>query len=547
MNNNSPSAAGAPSAAGVPSAAGAPPVTGTDEIDGRGETQNRSLKELELLNPCFAVSAVLILVFVLATLAFPEKANTQLVGARDWVINHFDWLFMASGNLFVLFCFALILLPMGRIRIGGADAVPDFTRRSWFAMLFAAGMGIGLMFWSVTEPVAYYTGWSGTPLNVAAHTPEAKSLALGATMLHWGLHPWAMYGVVGLALAFFSYNKGLPLTVRSVFYPLLGDRAWGPIGHIIDILAVLATLFGLATSLGLGAQQAAGGLSYLSDIENGVTTQIALIILITAVAIFSVVRGLDRGVKVLSNINMLLALALLLFVVFAGTFSGLFANLSQLFGTYVQNIIPLGNWVNRPDETWLHGWTVFYWAWWISWSPFVGMFIARISRGRTVREFITAVLIVPTLVCGIWVAAFGGTALEQVQANVGELAGGVTDASLTMFQMLANLPLAPLLSAAAIILVLLFFVTSSDSGSLVIASITAGGRENAPLFHRVFWATMEGLIAAALLIGGGAQALKALQAGSVTAGLPFTIVLILMCVSLYKGLSDDVRSSHRSV
>ncbi len=516
-------------------------AAGADEFVGRRRAPNRAVDRFALLNPSFIVSAVLILVFVLATLAFPSQANTELVGARDWAIDHFDWLFMASSNLFVLFCFALILLPVGRIRIGGADAVPDFTRLSWFSMLFAAGMGIGLMFWSVTEPVAYYTGWSGTPLNVAAHTPEGKSLALGATMLHWGLHPWAMYGVVGLALAFFAFNKGLPLAVRSVFYPLLGDRAWGPIGHVIDILAVLATLFGLATSLGLGAQQAAGGLSYLSDIENDTVTQIVLIVLITAVAIVSVVRGLDRGVKVLSNINMLLALSLLVFVILTGMAS-FFANVSDLFTAYARNIIPLGNWVNRPDESWLHGWTVFYWAWWISWSPFVGMFIARISRGRTVREFITAVLLIPTLVCGIWVAAFGGMALEQVQANVGELAAGVSDASLTMFQMLANLPLAPLLSTAAIVLVLLFFVTSSDSGSLVIAGITSGGKEDIPMFHRVFWASVEGLIAAALLFGGGDQALNALQAAAVTAGLPFAIVLILMCVSLYKGLHDEIHT-----
>ncbi|MBB3061993.1 BCCT family transporter [Microbulbifer rhizosphaerae] len=526
-----------------------PPLTACadqayDDVEHEIGEQNIQVAGFDMHTPVFGISALLILVFVAVTLMFPEAANARLVGIRDWAIDHFDWLFMVGANLFVLFCFALILLPVGRIRIGGPDAKPDFSRPSWFAMLFAAGMGIGLMFWSVAEPVAYFTGWSGTPLNVAIHTPEGKSLALGATMLHWGLHPWAMYGVVGLALAFFAYNKGLPLTIRAVFYPLLGNRIWGPIGHVIDTLAALATIFGLATSLGLGAQQAASGLGYLSGIENNTTTQMVLIALITGVAILSVVRGLDGGVKVLSNLNMVLALALLVFVTLAGSTSGFFANLFDLFGSYARNILQLSSWTHREDETWFHGWTIFYWAWWISWSPFVGMFIARVSRGRTVREFLTAVLVIPTLVCGIWVAAFGGTALDQVQANVGELANGVSDVSLSMFQMLANLPMAPLLSAGAICLVLLFFVTSSDSGSLVIAGITAGGKEDTPVAQRVFWATLVGLIAAALLYGGGKQALSALQAGAVTAGLPFTIVLISMCLSLYKGLSLDSRAPH---
>lgn len=511
------------------------------DIEYKAGQDNVQVMGLDVHNPVFGISAILILLFVVGALLAPAESKAMLEGARGWSINNFDWLFMISGNIFVVFCLALIVLPVGKIRLGGPHAKPDFSRHSWLSMLFAAGMGIGLMFWSVAEPVAYYTDWYGTPLNAAANSPEGASMAMGATMFHWGLHPWAIYGVVALALAFFSYNKGLPLTVRSAFYPLLGKHVWGPAGHLIDVLAVLATMFGLATSLGLGAQQAASGLSHLFGIDSGISTQVAVIVVVTAITLFSVVRGLDGGVKLLSNINMLIALALLLFVIFAGTLSGFFSNLTLLLGSYAENIVPLSNWVDREDQTWYHGWTVFYWAWWVSWSPFVGMFIARVSKGRTVREFMIAVLLIPTLMSAVWMAAFGGNALDQIQNNVGELTKGVGDVSLTMFHMLANLPLAEITSGLAIILVLVFFITSSDSGSLVIDGITAGGKEDAPVTQRVFWAVIVGLIAGVLLIGGGADSLKALQAGAITAGLPFTVILLVMCWSLYKGLKSEVR------
>jgi BCCT family betaine/carnitine transporter len=400
-------------------------------------------------------------------------------------------------------------------------------------------MGIGLMFWSVAEPVGYYTDWFGTPLNVAPNTPEAKDMALGAVMYHWGLHPWAIYGVVALSLAFFAYNKGMPLTIRSAFYPILGERCWGWPGHIIDVLAVLATIFGLATSLGLGAKQAAGGMHFLFDTPNAINVQIGIIVGVTAAAVISVMRGLDGGVKLLSNINMGLAALLLLFVMIAGPTVLIFTTMGQTAVDYVANIIPLSNWIGREDQGFLHDWTVFYWAWWISWSPFVGMFIARVSYGRSVREFLTAVLLVPTLVTVVWMATFGGSGLHQTINGIGELANGVGDSSLALFQMLAELPLTAITSFLAIVLVLVFFITSSDSGSLVIDSITAGGKLDAPVPQRVFWAIMEGLIAGALLYGGGEQALNALQAGAITTGLPFTVVLLVMCFSLYKGLSAE--------
>ena len=498
---------------------------------------------MDFHNPVFIICTVLILVFVIATLIFPAEAKSALDGAKGWSINNFDWLFMAGGNAFVLFCLLMIVLPVGKIRLGGPDAKPDFSTRSWFAMLFAAGMGIGLMFWSVAEPVAYYTDWYGTPLQAPPNTEEGAKMAMGATLYHWGLHPWAIYGVVALSLAFFHYNKKLPLTIRSAFFPLLGDRCWGRIGDLIDVVAVLATIFGLATSLGLGAKQAAGGLNFLFDIPNTINTQLAIIIGVTVVAIFSVVRGLEGGVKLLSNINMGLATLLLAFVIIAGPTAVIFTTMGTTATSYIENIIPLSNWIGREDQTWFHGWTVFYWAWWVSWSPFVGMFIARISKGRTVREFITAVLLVPTVVTTLWMAAFGGTALEQAKNGVGALSNGIGEVSLAMFQMLENLPLSGITSAIGILLVLVFFVTSSDSGSLVIDSITAGGKVDAPVPQRIYWATLEGVIAGTLLFGGGAQALGALQAGAIATGLPFTLVLLLMCVSLYKGLRTEIPAS----
>lgn len=495
---------------------------------------------LDVLNPVFGTSAVLIFAFILGSILFPADASALLSGARNWSISNFDWFFMIAGNIFVLFCFVLIALPLGKIRLGGTEAKPEHSTISWFSMLFAAGMGIGLMFWSVAEPVAYYTGWYGTPFDVVKYTPEAKDLAMGATMFHWGLHPWAIYAVVGLSLAFFAYNKGLPLTIRSAFYPLFGEKVWGAIGHVIDVIAVLATIFGLATSLGFGALQAAGGLHFLFDIPNTLTTQILVIVGVTAVAIISVARGLEGGVKLLSGVNMIIAAVLAIFVIVVGQTGAIFSAVGSYFVSYVGNVIPLSNWIGREDETFYHGWTVFYWAWWISWSPFVGMFIARVSRGRTVREFVVAVLLVPTAVSLLWMSVFGGSALEQAEMGVGALANGISDSSLAMFQMFANLPLTSVTSFVAIVLVLIFFVTSADSGSLVIDGITAGGKTDAPMIQRVFWATLVGLIAIALLLGGGSEALGAIQATAITIGLPFTLLMLIMCIGLWKGLHSDM-------
>jgi BCCT family betaine/carnitine transporter len=499
---------------------------------------------MDVHHPVFWIAAGLVLIFVIGTLIAPGPAKELLDGAKWWSIAKFDWLFMISANIFVIFSLALVVLPVGKIRLGGDDAKPEFSTYSWFAMLFAAGMGIGLMFWSVAEPTAYYTGWYETPLGVAANTPEAAQKAMSATMFHWGLHPWAIYAVVALSLAFFSFNKGLPLTIRSAFYPLIKDHSWGPFGHMIDTIAVVATLFGLATSLGFGAQQAAAGIEFLMGVPaeesgNAIGIQLAIILFVTCVALVSVLRGLDGGVKLLSNINMAIAGVLLAFVLIVGPTVFIFTTIGTTAVGYVQDIFSYSNWIGRDDEAWMQGWTIFYWAWWISWSPFVGMFIARVSYGRTVREFIIAVLLVPTLVTLVWMSVFGGSALDQIMNEVGALAGGLDSVELAMFQMLENLPFTMITSGVGIILVLVFFITSSDSGSLVIDSITSGGKIDAPVVQRIFWVIIESVVAAALLFGGGADALGALQAAAITVGLPFTLVLLAMCLSLYLGLKHE--------
>ena len=505
---------------------------------------------LDIHNPVFVISGLTIVAFVILTLAFQNDVEPLFEDLRGWLTSNLAWFFLSAGNIFVIMCLVLIVTPLGSVRIGGKDATPDYGYLGWFAMLFAAGMGIGLMFFGVSEPISHYnsalagttvengvrTDWA--PLGAAAgDSAEAQRLGMAATIFHWGLHPWAIYAVVALALAIFSYNKGLPLTMRSVCYPIFGDRVWGWTGHVIDTLAVFATLFGLATSLGIGATQAGAGLEFLFGLPNNNATMVFLILAITGVALVSVVAGLDAGVKRLSEINMLLAIALLSFVILAGPtvaiVSGFFTNLAA----YAQYLPALSMPFGREDANFSQGWTAFYWAWWISWSPFVGMFIARVSRGRTVREFMICVLLIPSTVSVLWMTAFGGTAISQI-VNDGYQAVAGAPLELKLFEMLAALPLTQITSFIGIVLVIVFFVTSSDSGSLVIDTITAGGKIDAPVSQRVFWATFEGLVAIALLLGGG---LAALQAMAVSTGFPFTIVLLLACFAIIKGLMDEPR------
>ena len=492
---------------------------------------------LDIHNPVFLISGVIIVAFVIFVLMFQEGSAAFFGALRPWLTSTFDWVFMIAGNVFVLFCLFLIVSPLGKIRIGGPDAKPDYSYAGWFAMLFAAGMGIGLMFFGVLEPVFHF---QNPPLGMSGEDPAAaRSLGMAATIFHWGLHPWAVYAVVALALALVCYNYGLPLSIRSAFYPVFGNAVWGWFGHVIDTLAVFATLFGLATSLGFGAEQASAGLDYLFGIPVTDVTKVLLILGITVVALVSVLAGLDAGVKRLSEINMVLAFLLLVFVIAVGPTLDIVQGFFTGAVAYAVNLVPLSNWIGREDTDFLHGWTTFYWAWWISWSPFVGMFIARVSKGRSVREFVFCVLIIPTIVSILWMNAFGGSAISQF---VNDGYTGVTETietwapELSLFKMLEPLPMSGVLSFIGITLVIVFFVTSSDSGSLVIDTITAGGKIDAPVAQRIFWCTFEGLVAIALLLGGG---LGSLQAAAIATGFPFALVLLLMCVSTYKGLRAE--------
>lgn len=506
----------------------------------------------DIHNRVFAVSALASVIFIVLTLLFPDRAGSVFQSVVAFSTGTLDWYFMILVDFFILFCLALVVLPHGSVRLGGPDARPEHSYLSWFAMLFTAGIGIGLLFFGVLEPV-YHANVS-LPLGIESPfgadgefnpdaVGEASAMGLAGTYLHWGIHGWAVYVVMALALGIFTYNKGLPFSIRSAFFPILGERVWGWWGHVIDILAVFSTLFGLATSLGLGAQQANAGMNFVFDLEVNTLTQVIVIVLVTAVALVSVWRGLEGGLKKLSEINMILAVLFFFFVLFAGptllALTGFWSGLT----TYVTDFLPLSAPFGREDDAYRQSWTIFYWAWWISWAPFVGMFIARVSRGRTVREFVVCVLLVPSLFIFVWMGVFGSTALDQLYANpasslVKEYVIDNYRPELSLFGMLNELPLTGLMSTLGIILALIFFVTSSDSGSLVIDTITAGGKIDAPRPQRMFWAVVEGLIAIVLLIGGG---LTALQAGVTATAIPFSIVMLLMCYSIIKALNGELR------
>lgn len=494
----------------------------------------------------FPVALVIIALFITVTIVLGEQASA----AYDWLFSfigeNFGWFYLLAVNVFIAVLFFFSLSKYGNIKIGGVEAEKEFSDFSWMAMLFSAGMGIGLMFYSVAEPLFYFQSVPGF-WGVESETGSAAAAAMAQTFFHWGLHPWAIYGLVGLGLAFFSFNRGLPLTFRSIFWPLLGERIYGWPGHIIDLVTVFATLFGLATSLGIGVAQVNTGLSYVGGdmlglvaIPTGTIPQILLIAVITGVATISVAAGLDGGVKRLSTVNLYLMLALLGFMIIAGPTVFVLGAWVGGLGKYLQNILGLGFFRGTlaPGGNTVTGWTVFYWGWWIAWSPFVGMFIARISKGRSVREFVLGVLFLPSLFSTLWLSVFGGSALyNSLQGN------GVTletynelGRTVAMFAMLEQFPLGAITGLLATLLVITFFVTSSDSGSLVIDHLTSGGKHDVPKTQRIFWAVTEGLVAAILLWGGG---LNALRTASVTTGLPFAVILCLMCYTVYLGLDNE--------
>jgi choline/glycine/proline betaine transport protein len=498
------------------------------------ETQTGVNKYFDIHKPVFWPSVILIAALIIGTLWAGDAAEEVFNAIRGGITDYASWLFVLAVNIFIGFALYFAFSKYGNIRLGGEDAEPDFSTMAWFAMLFSAGMGIGLMFYSVAEPMWHFL----SPPHAEVGSTEAIRDAMGVTFLHWGLHAWAIYAIVALALAFFAFNRDLPLSFRSVFYPILGDRINGWIGDVIDVLAVLATLFGLATSLGLGAAQAGAGMEYVFGFENTTTLQIIIIIGVTCIAVVSVVLGIDKGVKVLSEFNIRLAGLFLLFILIVGPTLFILGSFVQNLGHYIQKFPTLSFWTQSYEEgSFMSSWTVFYWAWWISWSPYVGMFIARISRGRTVKQFVLGVLIVPTLLTFLWMSGFGGSAIFLETTGLAEIAAAVeADQTTSLFILLDQFPWAMVTSFLAIILIISFFVTSSDSGSLVIDGLTSGGKLDAPVGQRIFWASTEGIVAAVLLLGGG---LGALQAGAISTGLPFVIVLLVMCYSLKRGLEQE--------
>ena len=480
----------------------------------------------------FFGSAGLILLLVLFSVIFPDVAGSTFSTIQAWIVDTFGWFYMLAVAVFLLFSAFLAFSGFGSVRLGPDHSRPDYSNISWFAMLFSAGMGIGLLFFGVAEPIMHYTS---PPKGDGSTIPAARQ-AMSITFFHWGLHAWSIYAVIGMSLAYFSFRHQLPLTIRSALYPLIGKRIYGPIGHAVDIFAVLGTMFGVATSLGLGVLQVNAGLSYLFSIPESLGIQIALIGGITLLATVSVVLGLDGGIKRLSELNLILAALLMVFMLVAGPTSHLLETLVQNIGTYLSGVVgkTFNLYAYEPNE-WLGSWTLFYWGWWMAWSPFVGMFIARVSRGRTIREFVCGVLFIPVGFTFIWMTVFGNTAIFlEINEAAGAISAAVNEnVPVALFVTLEYLPWTQLASGIATLLVITFFVTSSDSGSLVIDVITSGGNTASPVWQRIFWAVTEGVVAAVLLLAGG---LNALQTASIAGALPFAAIMLFICYGLWRGL-----------
>lgn len=484
--------------------------------------------------PVFFVSAALILAFAFFGSAFPDRAQRLFASVQATIVLDFGWFYILSVAGFLVFVLFLMISRYGDVKLGPDESEAEYSYLSWFAMLFSAGMGIGLLFFGVAEPIQHYA----LPPLGEGRTISAAREALPLTFFHWGLHAWAVYIVVGLALAYFAFRRGLPLTIRSALYPLIGSRIHGPMGHAIDVFAVLGTMFGVATSLGLGVLQVNAGFNYLFGLPTSPLVQVVLIAAITGLATLSAAAGLDAGIKRLSELNIILAVSLLLFVLFAGSTVFLLQAYLQNVGAYLGSVVPrtFRMYAYEPNP-WLGNWTLFYWGWWISWSPFVGMFIARISRGRTIREFVAGVLLVPVLFTFLWMTVFGNTAIAFDLSGAAPIAETVAiDLPIALFVTLEQLPFSTIASGIATLLVITFFVTSADSGALVIDMITNGAAEDPPVWQRVFWAVCAGLVAAVLLLAGG---LQALQTAAIASALPFAVVLVFICYALLRALQME--------
>ncbi|WP_394133024.1 BCCT family transporter [Shewanella maritima] len=487
--------------------------------------------------PVFFSSVTLIVLMVLVCAIWPDQSGNIFKSVQSWFEETAGWFYILSVAIFMIFIMFVMVSRFGDIKLGPDHSVPDYSYKSWIAMLFSAGMGIGLMFFGVAEPVMHYLA----PPDTTPETIAAAKEAMKITFFHWGIHAWAIYAVVALSLAYFSYRHKLPLLPRSALYPLIGDRIYGPIGHAVDTFAVLGTMFGVATSLGFGVFQVNAGLSYMFEgIPNNVTVQVTLIAVISSIATISVFSGLDKGVKRLSEFNLFFAILLMLLVLLLGPTVVLLQAFVQNTGGYLSDIVgkTFNLYAYEQKEDWIGGWTLLYWGWWVSWSPFVGTFIARVSRGRTIREFLVGVLFVPAGITFLWMTVFGNSAIDAIMNHGADyLSQAVsTDVSVALFKFFEHLPMTNVLSIIALCLVVTFFVTSSDSGSLVIDNLTSGGDPKSPVWQRVFWAVLQGAVAAVLLLAGG---LQALQTAAIASALPFLIVMLLMCFGLFRALQDD--------
>lgn len=491
--------------------------------------------------PVFIISALMIVGFIIFGAFFNELASTIFSAMQAFITNRFGWFFIILMNVAVFLCLYLILSRYGDIRLGHQTETPQYNLLSWIGMLFSAGIGIGLLYWGTAEPLYHFM----TPPMGEAKTVEAAKQAMNISFLHYGIHAWAIYAVVALSLAYFHYRRGLPLSIRSTLYPILGKGIYGKWGHTVDILAVFGTMFGVVTTLGLGVLQINSGLEGLFGIPNNISVQIILIVLITLLACGSLMMGLDKGIKRLSDLNIFLTFVLLTFALIFGPTQFIFDSFVENIGNYIHNFIPLSFWSEAYSGTnWQSSWTIFYWAWWISWSPFVGVFIARISRGRTIREFLLGVLFIPMTILFLWFTTFGGVAVHMeltALANPEIVSPGLIEAvqadyGSAIFTLMESYPLHKPVTFLIIIMIVLWFVTSSDSASFVIDMLTAGGDVNPPKIQRLFWASTEGLIAAVLLYQGG---LEALQAAAIVAGFPFAIVVFVMLYALMRALGRD--------
>ena len=493
---------------------------------------NKALNSTVLV-PVFVPAVAVIALLVIGTISNPELAGNAFSATLAYITETFGWFYMLSVAFFLLFIVGVAFTKWGHIKLGPDHADPQYSFPAWFAMLFSAGYGIALLFFGVAEPVLHYA----SPPAGAAETVDSAKQAMQISFFHWGFHIWAIYGLVGLVLAYFAFRHGLPLSMRAALYPLIGERIHGPMGHAVDVFAILGTMFGIATTLGLSVAQINAGLNYLwPAIPVNVTVQIVAIALITCAAIFSVVAGMDKGVKRLSILNMFLAASLMLFVFSVGPSIHILESFLQNTGSYLNNIVERTfNLQAYSRSDWIGNWTLFIFGWTISWAPFVGLFIAKISRGRTIRQFVVGVMLVPSIFTFLWFSIFGNTALNLIM-NEGyhTLIGQVqADQAIALFRLYEALPLSSVVSFITVLLIITFFVTSSDSGSLVIDSLASGGASYTPVWQRVFWATAEGTVASVLLLAGG---LSALQTMAIASALPFSIIMIIAAIGMWRAL-----------